>query len=233
MWKYQRVLTRRFELPANVYCLDSPAIKGDLLVNKEPRGHEVFRFEQRGCGRSDRTGRYDVGQCVADVEALRAYFGVERWIVGGHSWGANLALAYALGHPKRARALLYLCGNGVQNDRDWSAEYHRALDERGEQLPEMAFEPNLEVNEQVVDSWRRFVRRPELLAEIAALDLAALIVLASEDIRPGWPAEQLALLLPRARRREIVGAPHAIWLTHGDELRSCLRDFLDGAIFGA
>src|SRR5579862_7403824 len=76
----------------------------------------VHRWEQRGCGRSDATGPYDQATCIADLEALRAHFGYERWIIGGHSWGANLSVAYACEHPERVLGLLYLSGTGITED---------------------------------------------------------------------------------------------------------------------
>jgi proline iminopeptidase len=73
----------------------------------------VYRYDQRGCGRSSGSGPYTVARFVADLEELREHFGHERWVVGGHSWGAALALRYATAHPGRVLALLYLCGTGV------------------------------------------------------------------------------------------------------------------------
>jgi proline iminopeptidase len=34
--------------------------------------------------------------------------------VGGHSWGANLALFYALAHPDRTLGVIYLAGTGLR-----------------------------------------------------------------------------------------------------------------------
>jgi proline iminopeptidase len=81
----------------------------------------VLRWEARGCGRSapDDPARYDLLTTVRDLDAIRAHLGFERWIVGGHSWGAFFALAYALEFPERTDAIIYLSGTGVQNDRDW------------------------------------------------------------------------------------------------------------------
>lgn len=59
----------------------------------------VHRWEQRGCDRSDRTGPYSIARYVADLEFLRHHFGHQRWVVAGHSFGAGLALRYALAHP--------------------------------------------------------------------------------------------------------------------------------------
>ncbi|MDP3766457.1 MAG: alpha/beta fold hydrolase [Dehalococcoidia bacterium] len=89
---------------------------------------EVHRYDQRGGGRSEDAPPYDVESFVADLEALRCHWRHERWIVCGHSWGANLALAYAVKHPRRVSALLLLSGTGVVDD--WREEYHRSADAR-------------------------------------------------------------------------------------------------------
>ena len=73
---------------------------------------EVHRWDQRGGGRSERTGPYTVARMVADMEAIRRHVGVEHWIVAGHSWGAELALHYAVAHPERTRGLVYVSGRG-------------------------------------------------------------------------------------------------------------------------
>jgi proline iminopeptidase len=81
----------------------------------------VYRYDQRACGRSSGHPRYDLATAVADLDALRTHWGLGDWVVGGHSFGATLALAYALRHPARTRGLLYLCGTGI--GPAWRAEY--------------------------------------------------------------------------------------------------------------
>jgi len=44
---------------------------------------------------------------IADLEGLRRYWGHDAWIVGGHSFGAALALAYAVEYPAHTRAVIY------------------------------------------------------------------------------------------------------------------------------
>lgn len=88
----------------------------------------VHRWEQRGCGRSDRAGPYSVARFVADLECLRGHFGHEQWLVAGHSWGAGLALRYALAHPQRVLGVLYVSGTGV--GRAWRDAYHREAERR-------------------------------------------------------------------------------------------------------
>lgn len=81
----------------------------------------VHRYDQRGCGRSLQDLPYDLDTYLADLDGLRAHWGYATWVVGGHSWGANLALAYALRYPDRVAGLLYLCGTGI--DDDWHQAY--------------------------------------------------------------------------------------------------------------
>ena len=187
---------------------------------------QVVRFEQRGCGRSDRAGPYDLLTCIEDIEAIRGHYGIDKWIVGGHSWGANLALAYSLDHPDRAQALIYIAGNGAQHDVEWRDEYKHALSTRGEQKPEMACPGNDEVNRCGNASWYDYIRHPEFLRRSGELKIPALFVVAGDDIRPNWPAEQMSRLLPDCRLVRIEDAGHYIWLTHAAELRTILRSFL-------
>ncbi|WP_406186228.1 alpha/beta fold hydrolase [Streptomyces sp. NBC_01006] len=56
-------------------------------------------WDQRGAGRSDRVGPYSLAQSVADLDAIRTHTGHERVVLLGHSYGAHLALIYALTHP--------------------------------------------------------------------------------------------------------------------------------------
>lgn len=86
----------------------------------------VFRmvlFDQRGCGRSQPGGEVRANtsaHLVADIEALRAHLGIERWLVVGGSWGAGLALAYAAAHPAACRGLLLRAVFlGRASDLDW------------------------------------------------------------------------------------------------------------------
>jgi proline iminopeptidase len=186
----------------------------------------VYRWEQRGCGRSSLTPPYDLETCIADLEALRETLGHDSWIVGGHSWGADLALAYALANPQRTRALVCLSGGRVHNDREWHEAYRRGRDEGREVEPEYAYPPNLDVNREVMRSWRAFIKQPRLLRSIADLDMPMLAVYGSDDIRPSWPVEQVAALMPNGRFEMIEGAGHVLWLTHADDVRSRLRAFL-------
>ncbi len=187
---------------------------------------QVIRFEQRGCGRSTSTPPYDVKTCLMDLENIRKYYQIGRWIIGGHSWGADLALAYSLEHPTRVSGLICIAGGRIHNDREWHKEYRRRRDEESEALPDFEYPTNMEVNEQVNHSWKKYIQSPNLLKAISQLAMPTLFIYGEKDIRPGWPIEQLAHLMPNARFELVKGAAHFIWLTHSNELKGQVRDFL-------
>ena len=186
----------------------------------------VLRWEPRGCGRSSPDGPYDLDTNLADLDALRAALGHERWVVTGHSAGADLALAYALSYPDRTRAVISMSGTGVQDDRQWHDAYEAGREAGDQRLPAFAYPHNLEANRVGNAAWRAFIKQPTLLRRIADFEVLTLVVYGSEDIRPSWPMEQLAALLPNARFELIDGAEHHIELTRPEELRTLLRDFL-------
>ena len=183
----------------------------------------VVRHEQRGCGRSERKGPYTLAATLDDLERLRAHLGIERWRVAGHSWGADLALAYALHFPARTTQVVCISGGRVHNDRQWHAVYSRRRDEQGELLPPAAMPYNNEVNARMNESWKQFCKRPDLLARLAALQVPVHYLLAGDDIRPNWPLLQVAQLLQHGSAEVIASAQHSIWLTHPQPFRASVR----------
>lgn len=75
----------------------------------DPQRNHAILFDQRGAGRSHPylgVNANTTAHLVRDIEHLRTFFGFERWIVTGGSWGATLALAYAQAHPERVAGLV-------------------------------------------------------------------------------------------------------------------------------
>lgn len=101
--------------PPLVICHGGPGLDDDLrpLAGLVDQHATVVRWDQRGVGRSDPVGPHTIERYVADLDAVRGHLGHESWIVGGHSFGATIALRYALAHPERTAALLYVSGVGT------------------------------------------------------------------------------------------------------------------------
>jgi proline iminopeptidase len=183
----------------------------------------VHRYEPRGCGRSGKAARYTLEQAMTDLEDLRAHWGYARWLVVGHSWGADLALAYALTHRDAVTAIVGIAGGRIHDDRAWSETYQQNKHREPEPVEGP---PNLAVNAMLMDQWRTFCRAPDLLARIARLQTPALYVTGAEDIRPTWGTAQIARLLPNGAHVEIPGADHYPWRDRAGDLASVLRSFL-------
>src|SRR5216684_6057627 len=73
----------------------------------DPTAYRIVLFDQRGCGRSTphasepdtELASNNTSNLIADIELLRQYLHIDRWLLFGGSWGSTLALAYAEGNP--------------------------------------------------------------------------------------------------------------------------------------
>ncbi len=75
----------------------------------DPMRYRVICFDQRGAGRSTPRGetRHNTtADLLTDLQTIRRHLGIDRWLVVGGSWGATLALAYALAEPRSVSGLL-------------------------------------------------------------------------------------------------------------------------------
>jgi proline iminopeptidase len=89
----------------------------------DPAVYRIILFDQRGCGRSrphasvEENTTWDL---VADMEAIRAKLDLGPVVLFGGSWGATLALIYAISHPQNV-AHLVLRGvfSMTQAELDW------------------------------------------------------------------------------------------------------------------
>lgn len=109
--------------------------------------HRLVFYDQRGGGRSqllaDDPALYTMAHHVADLEALRVHFGLERMTLVAHSFGPALAAAYAIAHPDRV-ARMILIGPVPPHAGDMEARYAANI-ERGLTADERAELARLEV----------------------------------------------------------------------------------------
>ena len=105
------LFTRRIgEGPPAVVLHGGPGAHHDYLLpgfDALAHGRELLYYDQRGGGRSPVARDVPVGWTdhVADLEALRIHWRLERLTLVGYSWGGLLALLYALEHPARMERL--------------------------------------------------------------------------------------------------------------------------------
>ncbi|WP_029655304.1 prolyl aminopeptidase [Marinobacter daepoensis] len=76
----------------------------------------IVLLDQRGAGRSTPLAELrenSTTRLVEDLEAVRRFLGIDRWLLFGGSWGSTLSLVYAETHPERVLGLvlrgIFLC----------------------------------------------------------------------------------------------------------------------------
>lgn len=190
---------------------------------------DVIQFDPGGCGRSLlHKDTYSLEECLLDIEFIREYYGIQNWWIIGHSWGADLGLAYVLEKPEVVVGFVSIAGTGIQNDRDWKEAYIKNKDRIGELTPQFRHPVNQLVHRSLLESWREFIKQPSLLRRISKIETPILFIGAEKDIRPSWPIQQLAALIETSESKLIIGAGHYIWLEKPEELKKRIIRYVEG-----
>ncbi|WP_344630116.1 alpha/beta hydrolase [Streptomyces glaucosporus] len=87
----------------------------------------VYRYDQRGTGRSPWQGCHSLTRHVDDLAELLDAWDVSKAVLIGHSYGADLASRFCLTHPDRVAAVLLMCGPFIG---DWRTGYRAERDRR-------------------------------------------------------------------------------------------------------
>lgn len=76
----------------------------------------IILMDQRGAGRSTPLAELagnSTDKLVQDMETIRVFLGIDRWLLFGGSWGSTLSLVYAQQHTERVLGLvlrgIFLC----------------------------------------------------------------------------------------------------------------------------
>ena len=208
--------------------------------------YTAIGFDQRGCGRSAGGGPFDVATAVSDLDAVRAAWGIDRWTLLGHSWGASLALAYAVAHPARTRGLVYVSGTGV--DPAWHDEYranrrarlgpadHKYAADLADpsKLPRLVawlhadgFAVNEEVNRVLGADANATIEIEQFREQVSRLDTPTLVLHGALDPRPARFAEQLAALIPGAALVVLPNVGHFPRFEDPDAFANAVGPFLE------
>jgi proline iminopeptidase len=123
---------------------------------------------------------------IDDLESVRAYFGLERAALLGHSWGGLLALEYALRHPERVSHLVLMNTAPVsfedcvlfERERDAMAPDDTELLRVLESRPDAEGDPEARAEYYRV-YFRATLRPPELLDRLI------------DNLQTGWTYENI------------------------------------------
>ncbi|MCH9808926.1 MAG: prolyl aminopeptidase [Alphaproteobacteria bacterium] len=124
-WLYVEEVGRKGGVPA-LFLHGGPG-SGSQHAHRalfDSQNNHAILFDQRGSGRSHpylARNANTLAHQIADIERIREFYGIEKWIVTGGSWGSTLALAYAQSHPERVSALaLRAIFLGTKSEVDWA-----------------------------------------------------------------------------------------------------------------
>jgi len=130
---------------------------------------QVHRYEQRGCGRSTGGPPYTVERWLNDLEGLRNHWQHPQWIVYGHSFGAELALAYAVAFPSRVRAIIYMsCLPALLAEGRGEEEFRANRSARIAEPLRARFVELRRIRDEGGENWT-----PALAAELSCIGLSA------------------------------------------------------------
>ena len=104
----------------------------DFVAPLLAQDFSVIAVDQRGHGDSGKPDHgYDFDSVAGDIAALLAGRGIERPVVVGHSWGADVALELAVARPDLLRGIVFVDGGTI----DASARYDTLDDALAQMAP--------------------------------------------------------------------------------------------------
>lgn len=128
---------------------------------------QLIFYDQRASGRSSDQGVpgiYSVEGLVGDLEGVRESLELEKVHLMGHSWGAWVALQYAIRYPGRLRSLILVSpGNPSSDTREAENALLAARMTREDSLEMtalMATEAFQEKTPEALADWYRIMYRP-------------------------------------------------------------------------
>jgi proline iminopeptidase len=216
----------------------------DVFHDLSLPGFTLHRWDQRGCGRSDRRGPYTLARSVADLATV---CGPGPSIVIGHSWGAALALEYAQAHPQAVSRLVLVSSVGLDGP---PADYRARVDERlantRETDPWIAqISVNIADRATALDQARKLntpwfepnqVCADALRTELSALPdragackrvaVPTLLLHGADDLRPPYVTDSLLKSLPNADRVVLDRVGHYPWTEDPVGFQRALQEFL-------
>jgi pimeloyl-ACP methyl ester carboxylesterase len=175
--------------------------------------YRVVAWDQPGHGLSAPVAPDAYGPSLAYGSLCQVIGDSDDIILVGHSLGGYLSARFTILNPTRVRALILVAtGPGFRNPEamtKWNNDVHRGAEKRGR--PETL--AGLHEDSYVID-------------HLADITCPAMVLVGSEDAAFVGATDYIEKKVPGIIRRTIDGAGHMVPETHGTELASIVKDFL-------
>jgi pimeloyl-ACP methyl ester carboxylesterase len=185
-------------------------VAGDLAAD-----HRVVTWDLRGHGASEvpPPGEYSREHALGDLARVVAQAGAPV-VLGGHSLGGYLSLAYALRHPEQVAGLvLVAAGPGFRNP-DAMAQWNESV---RVSAPKLAIPPGQEEISIHTDSW--------VIDHLGDITAPVLVVVGERDKRFVASAEVFGKYLDVRATVIVPDGGHAVHRKHAPEVAKAIRDF--------
>ena len=163
------VLLHGLASTCHIWDLVGPILSDDFAV---------VALDQRGHGKSDKPDHgYDFAAVAHDLHGFVSALGLDRPVIVGHSWGADVALEYAVVHPEVPGGLCFVDGGTIEISARPDMTLERAKEEMAP--------PDLSgvTVEQLKERARSRAWVPIMTPELEAIMLANFEVLPDNTIR--------------------------------------------------
>ena len=207
--------------------------------------HQVITWDMRGHGRSDSPdceseSAYSVENTVADMAALLDLLGHERAVIGGHSLGGYMSLAFYMRHPERVRALLIIdTGPGYKSAvprEEWNEMAgglaHRLERDGLDHLTKLSREMDPSAHRSATGlalaaAGMLTQRDSAVIDSLAAIAVPTLVIVGEKDRGYLAASDYMANKIPGAEQVVIANAGHAVNLHQPDEFNDAVGSFLE------
>jgi pimeloyl-ACP methyl ester carboxylesterase len=204
--------------------------------------NQVIRWDMCGHGRSSsptQADSYSVEETVSDMAALLDHLGLDRAIIGGHSLGGYMSLAFHLKYPERVRALVLVAtGPGYKSDtprNQWN-EMARGL---GDRLKKNGLEPlrklDSEMNPDDHDSAEGLPRAAHgmlvqsdsrIIDSLPDIKVPTLVIVGEKDRGYASASAVMSDKIPNAELVQIPNAGHAVNIHQTAHFDAAVMKFL-------
>ncbi len=206
--------------------------------------YRVITWDMRGHGRTDSPADpadYSEEATVEDMAAILDACGVEQAVLGGHSLGGYMSMAFRLTYPQRVRALMVFdTGPGFRSDaprEQWNERARRTgdrLEERGiEHLREggesqRAWHVNGALGLAHAARGMMTQRDGRVINALPEIDVPTLVLVGANDEPYLAGTDYMGNKVPGVRKVVVPDAGHSANIEQPDFFNATVREFLAG-----